>query len=441
MRWIFLFCFASALQPLLSAEDWPQWRGPRGDGTSGEPEIPTRWNGTTGEGVVWKVPLPGVGHSSPIVQGTNLFITTCVLESNDRDLLCIDTKTGDVRWRRTVVRAPLEKKHKLNSYASGTPATDGDAVYVTFLEASDAPDGRVSEGASGRASKQPSRQASKRVSKRAAPGNIVVAAYDVAGELRWKVRPGEFSSVHGFCSSPLLFESLLIINGDHDGDSYVVALDRATGKTVWKSARQHKTRSYVTPLLREINGQPHIVFSGSKQITSLNPRDGSTWWTVEGPTEQFVASMVFDGEKYYMSAGFPTHHVMGIRADGSGDVTDTHVAWHSTLAKCYVPSPVVLGDYLFVADDRGIANCFDTRTGNRVWRERLGRHYSASLVTAGGLVYFFDDDGVCKIIRPGEKVDVVAENTLGQSCYASAAISNGQIYLRGATDLFRIGGE
>ncbi len=417
MRWMCSLFFAAVLMPLAMAENWPKWRGPRGDGTSQESGVPTKWNGETGDGIVWKVPIPGVGHSSPIVYGENLFVTTCLLESEQRELLCIDTDTGNLRWQRTVVEAPLEKKHKLNSFASGTPATDGELVYVTFLESP----GELEGGAS--------------------TGNIVVAAYDFDGELRWKVRPGEFSSVHGFCSSPVLFESLVIINGDHDGDSYIAALDRESGKTIWKSPRRHQTRSYVTPLLREIDGQPHLVFSGSKQITSLNPRDGSTWWTVEGPTEQFVASMVFDGEKFYMSAGFPTHHVMGIRADGSGDVTDTHVAWHSTLAKCYVPSPVLSGSYLFVADDRGIANCFDTQTGDRIWRERLGRHYSASLVTAGGLVYFLDDDGICKIIRPGEKAEIIAENPLGQPCYASPAISNGQLYVRGASDLFRIGSK
>ncbi len=417
MRFLFLVVISSWIVGNADAENWPQWRGPRGDGTSGESNVPTQWDGKTGQGIVWKVPIPGTGYSSPIVHGNHLFVTTCMTDSQERVLLCVDTQTGDVRWQQTVIVAPLEQKHKLNSFASGTPATDGELVYVTFLEPSGETSGRVS------------------------PGNIVVAAYQFDGQLRWKVRPGTFSSMHGFCSSPVLFESSVIVNGDHDGDSYIVALDRESGQTKWKSPRQHKTRSYVTPLLRRVGGKPHLVFSGSKQITSLNPRDGSTWWTIDGPTEQFVASMVFDGDKFYMSAGFPTHHVMGIRAGGSGDVTETHVAWHSTVAKCYVPSPVLAGKYLFVADDRGIANCFDTRTGDRIWRERMGRHYSASLVTAGGLVYFFDDDGICKIVRPGDKPEVIAENRLGQSCYASPAISGGQIYVRGATDLFRIGSK
>jgi outer membrane protein assembly factor BamB len=416
-HWKTALLITLSISTLASAEDWPQWRGPRGDGTSAETNVPIHWNGQTGEGIAWQVPVPGIGHSSPIVHGDHLFVTTCLVDTQKRELLCFDAGSGKLRWQRTVVDAPLEKKHKLNSFASGTPATNGDLVFVTFLESTGELEGD------------------------ATPGSIVVAAYDFDGKLRWKVRAGEFSSTHGFCSSPVLFEGLVIVNGDHDGDSYIVALDRDTGKTVWKSPRAHQTRSYVTPLLRQIDGLPHLVFSGSQQVASLDPRDGSTWWSIEGPTEQFVASMVFDGEKFYMSAGFPTHHVLGIHANGRGDVTDTHVAWHSTVAKSYVPSPVVVDRYLFVADDRGIANCFDKQTGERLWRERMGRHYSASLVTAGGLVYFLDDDGVCKLVRPADEIDLVAENPLGQSCYASPAISGGKIYIRGATDLFCIVGK
>ncbi len=268
---------------------------------------------------------------------------------------------------------------------------------------------------------------------------MVVAAYDFAGKQQWFVRAGEFASVHGFCSSPVLFEDLLILNGDHDGESYILALDKHSGEVRWKTPRTHRTRSYVTPIIREVAGKTQMVFSGSQQIVSLNPRDGQLIWNIEGPTEQFVASMVFDGKRFFMSAGFPTHHVMAIKADGDGDVTDSHVAWHSTEAKCYVPSPVVVGKYLLVADDRGTGNCFHTETGERLWLERMGRHYSASLVSANGLVYFTADDGVTKVVRPGEKLEVIAENALGDWTYASPAISAGHIYMRGEKQMYCIG--
>ncbi|MFY9256382.1 MAG: PQQ-binding-like beta-propeller repeat protein [Fuerstiella sp.] len=405
------------------AENWPCWRGPRGDGTSAEKSIPTSWKGETGDNIAWKVAVPGTGHSSPIVWGDRIFLSSCLEDQEARVLLCLDRATGKTLWQKTVVKSVLETKHRLNSHASGTPATDGKIVYVTFLEV----DGHEVDAAN--------------VGKPrpVTPGEIVVAAYDFAGEKLWQTTTGAFVSVHGFCSSPVIHEGLVIINGDHDGDSYVAALDRFTGKQVWRTPREEKTRSYCTPLIRTIDGKTQMVMSGSKRVVSLNPNTGERMWLVEGPTEQFVASMVFDGSKFYMAAGFPTHHVLGIRPDGTGDVSGTHVAWHSKQAACYVPSPVVVGKHLFVADDRGTANCFDTETGDRLWQDRVGNHFSASLVTANGLVYFIADDGTTKVVRPGSKLDVVNENPLGEFTFASPAISNGQIFIRGEKHLFAIG--
>lgn len=405
------------------AENWPGWRGPRGDGTSLEENIPVHWDGESGENIVWKVAIPGEGHSSPIVWEDTIFQTTCLPETQERVLMCLDRETGETRWKRSVIKSSLETKHRLNSFASGTPATDGELVYVAFLET----DGQM----------VPARNVSK--TRNITSGNIVVAAYDYQGNRQWVSRPGAFASAHGFCSCPVLFEDLLIINGDHDGDSYIVALEKATGKQAWIVPRRHKTRSYVTPLIREIDGRTQMVFSGSRHIVSLDPRTGSEHWTIDGPTEQFVASMVDNGTHFFMVAGFPTYHVMAIRPDGKEDVTNTHVAWHQTNVRCYVPSPVVVGDYLMVADDRGTGNCFLTANGKRLWQGRLGRHFSASLVTAGGLAYFLADDGEMKVVRPGTDLDIVAENKLGEVCQASPAISQGRIYLRSANHLFAIG--
>ena len=234
--------------------------------------------------------------------------------------------------------------------------------------------------------------------------------------------------MHGFCSSPVIYENLLIINGDHDGDSYIAGLSRETGKLIWKIPREHKTRSYCTPLIRRIDGKDQMVMTGSKRIVSLDPLTGTTNWLIEGPTEQFVSSMVCDGKMFYMTAGFPTH-----------DVTQTHIAWHSEEAKCYVPSPILIDNKLLVADDRGTVNCFDTANGNRLWQERLGNHYSGSLVTANGLAYFPADDGIMSVVKPGVLLEVLQRNPLGEYSYASPAISNGQIFIRGEHHLFAIG--
>jgi hypothetical protein len=396
-----------------SAENWNAWRGPRGDGSSLEENVPLRWGPQ--ENIAWKVPVPGYGHSSPIVWEERVFVVSCNEPSGERLLLCYDRRTGRTLWSRVVFTAPLEKKHKLNSFASGTPACDGKLVYVTFLE----PDfGSQNERT---------------------PGDIVVCAYDLAGNLRWSVRPGRFASVHGFCSSPVLFEDLLIVNGDHDGDSYLVALEAATGQLRWKIDRQHKTRSYVTPIIRQIDGRTQMILSGSKSVTSYDPRDGKLHWKIDGPTEQFVASLVYNGRLLFLTAGYPEHHMLAIDPRGSGNVTQTHIRWRTREACSYVPSPVAVGEYFLVVSDNGIGSCFVAETGERLWKERLGPHYSASLVTAGGLAYFLADDGVMKVIRPGTKLDLLATNELGEYCFASPAISQGNLFLRGEQHLFCIG--
>ena len=268
---------------------------------------------------------------------------------------------------------------------------------------------------------------------------MVVAAYDFQGQQKWLVKPGEFISAHGYSSCPVVYKDLVIVNGDHDGDSYILALNRNTGETVWKTKRSYGIRSYCTPLIREIDGRMQMVFSGSKHIISLNPENGDVHWVVEGPTEQFVASMVYDGELFYMCAGYPTYHVMGIDPRGKGDVTESHVRWHSKEVRCYVPSPVVIGDYLIVADDRGTANCYSTKDGTRLWLDRLGNHFSASLLKADGLAYLIADNGITKIVRPGKELEIVAENPLNEYVYASPAMANNRLFIRGEKHLYCIG--
>lgn len=396
--------------PSVSArgENWPGWRGPRGDGTSLEPEIPIRWDGPSGRNIAWKTELPGTGHASPIVWEDRVFLVGCREDRKERILLSLDRETGKILWEQVVVQSPLERKHRLNSYASSTPATDGRQVYVSFLDRD----------------------------------QMLVAAYDFDGNRQWLVRPGVFHSVHGYCSSPVLFKELVLVNGDHDGDAYLVALDRRTGNTVWKTPRENKTRSYCVPILRQFDGRMQMILSGSKCVASYDPNDGSRHWILDGPTEQFVASIVDNGKLLFMTAGFPEHHILAIRPDGRGNVTGTHVVWRTEKGCSYVPSPIVAGNgqFFLVVSDEGIASCFEAATGQRHWRERIGPHYSTSAVSAGGLVHFLSDEGVTTVIRPDTRFEVVARNTLGEPCRASPAISQGRIYLRGQTHLFCIGG-
>ena len=219
----------------------------------------------------------------------------------------------------------------------------------------------------------------------------------------------------------------MIVNGDHDGDAYLVGLNRQNGETVWKTERENKTRSYCAPIIREIDGRTQMILSGSLCVASYDPHDGSRHWIIDGPTEQYVASLVYNGDLLFMTAGFPEHHMMAIRPDGRGNVTESHVVWHHRDGCSYVPSPIASqdGKYFLIVSDKGIASCLEAATGHRCWKERIGPHYSASLVVADGLVHFLSDEGITTIVRPGPEFEVVATNELGEECYASPAINGG----------------
>jgi len=395
---------AVALPLAVSAENWPCWRGPRLDGTSSEKNLPIRWTGASN--IVWKTALPGIGHASPIVWEDSVFVVTSIADKEARDLLCIDRPTGNLRWQKTVITSPLERKHNLNSHASSTPATDGKLVYVAFLDRAE----------------------------------MVVAAYDFRGNQKWLVRPGPFSSMHGFCSSPILYKDLVIVNGDHDGDGYMVALRKETGEQVWTIDRPNKMRSYCAPLIRDIAGKAQMVLSGSKCVTSYDPANGKLHWIIDGPTDQFVASPVYSERTglIYITGGYPDHHILAIKPDGKGNVTGSKIVWRTNKGVAYVPSPIIEGDYFLIVSDSGVAHCFEAATGKILWQERLGEHH-ASLVSANGLVYFLSDEGVMNVVRPGPEFARVARNELGERTFGSPAVSEGQILLRGDNHLFCIG--
>ena len=403
------------------AENWPGWRGPGGDGISNEKNLPTRWSST--ENIAWKKSIAGEGHSSPIIWEDRVFLTTSLTEKNERRLLCLDRLDGTTVWERVVIKSPPESIHRLNSRASGTPVTDGKSVYVAFMLAK------------GEKIIAPNVSSERLIT----PGRIVIAAYDFAGNKLWDRDVGDFVSAHGFNACPVLFEDLLIINGDHDGDAYIVALDRETGEERWRTMRENKTRSYVTPIVRKIGERTQMILSGSRSVASYDPRTGKRHWILDGPTEQFVASMVYDGEYVFVTGGYPQRHILAINPNGTGNVTETHVAWRTIRGAAYVPSPIAAGKYLLVVADSGIATCFDAKSGNSHWRERLGGGHRSSPVLADGIAYCFSDRGVATLVRLGDQFEVVATNELGEEVSASPAISNGQIFIRSHQALYCIG--
>jgi outer membrane protein assembly factor BamB len=397
--------------PLL-AEDWPCWRGPRGDGTSADLAVPLDWSRS--ENVRWRVRVPGRGYSSPIIHGERVFLTTCDEKTGARILLCLERGTGRTLWSRTVVEARLEQKHGLNSYASGTPATDGERVYVCFL----------------------------------ADTAMQVACYDIDGKKLWQRSPGKLLSKHGFCTSPVLHAGLVILNGDQDAQAYLVALDKKTGEERWRADRPNRTRSYCTPLLiadPKRKGATQLVLSGSKCVTGYDADTGKLLWLHDGPTEQYVASLVYHQGILFLTTGFPEYHLMGITPDGEGNITRSrHVVWHiphrdnGSRGASYVPSPLAHDGHFFVVSDVGYLGCIEARTGKRVYLRKLGRRHSASPVLVQGHLVIPDDDGKVWIVKASPKFEVVRKIDMGQTIYASPAVSRGQLFLRTTDELFCI---
>lgn len=397
-------CFLGHLLTSGNAEAWPVWRGPRGDGTSIEQDVPTNWDPTN---AVWRTELPGMGHASPIVWGDRVFTVTARPAALERVLLCLDRANGRLLWEQTVAQGPLEKLHRENSHASGTPATDGERVFVTF---------RVGD-------------------------DIVVAAHDFAtGKQRWLVRPGTHAGEWGFSNEPVLFRDKVIVDGDSKGDSFVVALSRADGRTLWRVRRTRQGISYSAPFIREMAGRVQMIQCGDRCVTSFDPNTGTPLWTVDGPSEEFVATPVYSEKAglVFISSSWPKQVLLAIRTDGQGDVTATHAAWRDTKGAPYVPSMIVAGDYLLSVNNAGTAFCYEAASGSVLWQEKLGRTH-ASPVLVSGLAYFINDNGEVNVIKPGAAFERVAQFRLGESCYASPAISDGQVFLRGFKHLLCIG--
>jgi outer membrane protein assembly factor BamB len=392
------------LSNISLAENWSCWRGPRGDGTCIEQDVPANWDPA---GSLWKTELPGKGHASAIVWGDHVFTVTGMTDTKERILLCIDRTSGKILWQKTVVQGPLQKINKENSYASGTPATDGQRVYVTF---------RVGD-------------------------EIIVAAHDfVSGEQLWMVRPGTHTGEWGFSNEPVLYKDKVIIDGDSKGDSFLIALGRDDGRTLWRKNRTNKGISYSAPLIREMAGRTQLIQCGDRCVTSFDPDTGEQLWTVDGPSEEFVATPTYSEKTglVYISSSWPKRVLLAIRPDGRGNVTETHIAWSDTKGAPYVPSLIVADDFLLSVNTGGTAFCYEAATGEVLWEQKLGRHH-ASPVLVNGLVFFINDDGQINVIRPGRKFECVATYELGEPCYASPAVSDGRVYLRGFEHLFCIG--
>ncbi|MGE3488777.1 MAG: PQQ-binding-like beta-propeller repeat protein [Vicinamibacterales bacterium] len=384
------------------AGQWPQFRGPGGQGHSLEQNLPVEWNES--RNVAWKTPLAGLGWSSPVVAAGKVWLTTAVEQHGvSLRLIAFDVATGQELVNVEVFRlaAPRDINPK-NSWASPTPIVDGDRVYVHF-------------GADG------------------------TAALTTAGVVVWKQR-FEYQSQHGAGGSPVVYRDLLIFNCDGSDAAFVVALDRHTGKVKWRTNRRLPAdQAYTTPLVIHAAGRDQLVSVGAYRTAAYDPLNGKEIWRVSyADGFSNVPRPVFAHGLVYVATGFQQPSLLAVRPDGTGDVTKTHTAWKLSRGAPLTPSPLAVGDELYVVTDGGIATCLDARTGAALWQQRLGGTYSASPVFAGGSIYFPAEQGVTTVIAPGKVFRRLAVNRLDGGLLASIAVADGSLFLRTDSHLYRI---
>ena len=386
----------------VRAEDWPQFRGPTGQGHSSERGLPLDWSES--RNVKWKTAVPGRGWSSPVVAGGRVWLTTSV-KANGASLraLAYDEETGREAVNVEVFHLrSADLLNAKNSHASPTPIADGDRVYVHF-------------GAEG------------------------TAALTTSGEIVWKTRL-PYQSQHGNGGSPMLYGDLLILSCDGSDQAFVVALDKRTGKVRWKTwRRQPWDQAYTTPLLIRVGEQDQVVSVGAYRAAAYDPQTGKELWRVSyGDGFSNVPRPVYGHGLVYIATGFQQPTLLAVRPDGSGDVTKTHVAWTLRRAAPLTPSPLIVGDEIYVVNDGGIASCLDARTGDTHWQQRLGGEYSASPVFADGRIYFLNEEGTATAIAPGKAFVRLATASLDGATLASIAVAEGSFFIRSDTHLYRI---
>jgi outer membrane protein assembly factor BamB len=384
------------------ADDWPQFRGPSGQGHSTEAGLPLAWSES--RNIVWKSPVPGRGWSSPVVAGGRVWLTTSV---NDKGAslraMAFDVATGREAVNVEVIRLrSADLSNPKNSHASPTPVVEGDRVYVHF-------------GAQG------------------------TAALTTSGEIVWKAR-FPYESQHGNGGSPVLYGDLLIFSCDGSPEAFVVALDKRTGKVRWKTSRRDPAdQAYSTPLVRRVGDRDQLVSVGAYRATAYDPQTGKEIWRVSyADGFSNVPRPVFGHGLVYIATGFQQPSLLAVRADGAGDVTKTHIAWTLKRGAPLTPSPLLVGDELFVVNDAGIASCLDAKTGATHWVQRLGGAFSASPVFADGRIYFLSEEGTSTVLAPGKEFRQLAAAALDGAILASMAVSERSIFIRTNTHLYRI---
>jgi outer membrane protein assembly factor BamB len=425
-RRLALLAVVSLLTTLAAthAADWPRFRGPNGTGVAADTTIPVRFK--EGDGILWKVPLPGVGNSSPVISRGKLFVQSASKDGRERMLLCLDAATGKTLWTRTTPGKPAST-HAANTLASSTPAADGERVYTLTW------DGTA----------------------------VALAAHDYAGTPLWTQDLGPFRSQHGNGTSPVVYDGRVYVHYDQDrfdfktrkeipGAEYadvVLAFDGKTGRPLWRRERKAHYVSYSAAMMRETAGGKELIVMSTAGVTAYDPASGSVNWNWEWPWEEgeekfrTVACPVFWNDVVYLHGGNGAGNgrVTAVRAGGPG--TEPKLLWDMRKGNfSYVPALIEAGDHLFtVYDKTGLAGCYEAATGKAVWTHSFGGSYKSSPVLINGNIYLINEDGVVHVYPAATTYKQLARNPLGETVRASPAVADGRLYIRGAAHLFCIG--
>lgn len=374
----------------IAPTDWPWWRGPHRNGIAdARQKPPLKWSES--ENVLWKSPVPGRGHGSPAVVGDRVFLATAEHETEIQAVLCYQRQTGKLLWRTEVHRGGFEKKgNEKSSLASATPACDGQRVFINFLH----------------------------------DGAIWTTALSLEGRQLWQTKVTDYVLHQGFGSSPAVYRSLVIVSADNKGTGVIAALERATGKVVWKQERP-KLPNYASPIILNAAGREQLLMTGCDLVAGLDPLTGKKLWEIKGSTTECVTSTVTDGQLIFTSGGYPKNHVSAVRADGSGQI-----AWENN-TRVYVPSMLVHEGHLYGVQDAGLATCWKCDTGKEVWKGRLAGTFSASPVLVGEHLFATNEAGRTFIFKATPAAfELVGQNQLGEEVLATPTICESRIYMR-----------
>ena len=401
------------ISPVLMAENWPCFRGPSRQGISLEKNVPIHWDVT--RNVAWKIPIPGQGHSSPIVYDKRVYVTTAVDEGASLHLLCIDTETGKVYWDKEVTRQKTAQKEKRNSYATPTPVTDGERIYVLATD-----------------------------------GTLLALSMD--GQERWRHQELEYYSQHGLAVSPILQDGLLIVpfDGSSDGPDkklgwqkpwdkgLVLAVEARTGQVKWRGKRGLSRIAHVVPQTVTVEGKIQVVSGAGDVLQGFDLQTGDLLWTVRSDAEGVVPSIVAGDGMIFATTGFGTSEILAVRTGGKGECRDSHLVWKQDKDVPRVPSMLYVKPHLYALTEGGVMTCFKANNGDVVWRERLPGRYGASPIWADGHIYCLSEKGKTTVIKDGPTFQVLAENDLTGTYKASIAMSNGRLFIRSEDALYAI---